>query len=439
MKSINIMGNTLKYFFLFAFCYLFVAQSIAQNDINTPYSKFGVGNVSPRFNHILGSMGGVGYALQHPYYINFKNPAALAAFDSLSFIADFSFSAVNQQLKNDKLTQSGTFAQFDYLAIGLPILKVWRMSAGIMPYSDVGYGILETRKIDSLGTDKNVTLNYQYKGTGGLHLFYWGNAFKVCKGLTLGMNLSYLFGTINTSSYSEYSTEHTLNTMINNFRYLDGIYIAGGVQYHTSFKEKHSIGLGAVYENSIKVWSRENLIVLNYFGTYNPNLSFDTVRYETGKKASKSTVKLPQVFGGGLSYGYKDRILASVDVSWQNWKKFSMKNSNDKFQNNWITAFGVQYVPNPSSSKYFNKINFRVGARYATGYFVVKNHAISEFAVSFGLGFPIRTFTSRSSVNVMFEYNRIGMVQNNLILQNCYRLSFNFILQEKWYQRRKIE
>jgi len=435
MKSSNTMGNTRKYFLFFAIFYLFTIQSIAQNDRNSPYSIFGVGNIAPRTNHILSSMGGVGYALQNPYYINFKNPAALAAFDSLSFIADLSFSVVNQKLKTDSLNQSGTFSQFDYLAIGLPILKMWRMSAGIMPYSDIGYGILQTIPKDSFGT-----VNYQYKGTGGLQMLYWGNAFKIYKGLTVGMNLSYLFGTINTTSYTEYDNlEHSFNTMINNFRYLDGIYISCGMQYHTSIKEKHNLSFGVVYENDIKVWSRENLIILNYFDTYNPNNAFDTVRFDIGKKAAKSTVKLPQQVGAGISYGYKDRLLASVDLTWQNWKKFSMSNSTDTMQNNWTTAIGVQYVPNPASSKYYNKIHFRVGARFSSGYFVIKNKPIQEFAISCGLGFPIRTFTSHSSVNVMFEYSRIGTVQNKLVLQNFFRVSFNFILQEKWYQRRKIE
>jgi len=414
---------------------MFVVSGVGQNDINSPYSSFGVGNVSPRTNHILSSMGGVSYALQNPYYINFKNPAAFAAFDSLSFIADLSFSIVSQQLKTYKESLSGTFAQLDYFAIGLPILKMWRMSAGIMPYSDIGYGILDTRYVDTIFG----TANYSYKGTGGIQLLYWGNAFKVCKGLTVGMNLSYLFGTINTTSFAEYSIDNVLNSMINNYRYLDGVYISGGVQYHASIKEKHNLGLGVIYENALKVWSRENLIVLNYFGNYSPNLNFDTVRFETGKLALKSSVKLPQVVGAGISYGYKDRLLAAVDLTWQNWKKFSMSNNKDTLQDNFITAVGIQYVPNPSSSKYYNKINFRIGTRFSTGYFVINNNPITEFAVSIGLGFPIRTFTSRSSVNVMFEYSRFGTLKSDLILQNYFKLSFNFILQEKWYQRRKLD
>ncbi|MCL2289944.1 MAG: hypothetical protein FWC34_04475 [Bacteroidetes bacterium] len=408
---------------------------VAQNDINSPYSSFGLGNLSPRTNIVSSSMGSVGYALQNPYYINFKNPAAFAAFDSLSFIADISFNIVNHQLRTEMQEQSGTFAQLGYLAIGLPILRVWRTSAGIMPYSDVGYGIIDERQhVDSFGA-----VTFQYRGSGGLQLLYWGNAFKISKGLTLGLNLSYLFGTINRINFAEYEMENTFNTMISDFRHLDGIYISGGVQYQTTAKEKHHIGMGVVYENAIKVWSRENLLVLNYAGRYSPNYNFDTIVVRVGDDAIRSTVKMPQVIGAGFSYGYKDRLLVAADFTWQNWKQFSMTRSKDSLRDNFITAVGVQYIPNPTSSKYHNKINFRAGTRFSSGYFIINDRPISELAVSVGLGFPIRTFNTRSSVNIMFEYSKLGTMQRNLILQNYFKLSFSFILQEKWYQRRKLE
>jgi hypothetical protein len=408
---------------------------VAQNNVNSPYSGFGVGDLTPRTNTVLGSMGGAGYALQNPYYINFKNPAALAAFDSLSFIGDVSFNFTNQQLRIQREQQSGSFVQLNYLAIGLPVLKVWRTSAGIMPYSDVGYGIVDQHYKDSIGNIKN-----KYQGEGGLMLLYWGNAFKICKGLTAGVNLSYLFGTINTLSFAEYEMANSFNTMVTNFRYLDGIQTTIGVQYNTTINEKHQLGIGAIYENAVKVWSRENRIVLNYFGTYTPEISyFDTIVAATGKDALKSNVKMPHIVGGGISYGYKDKLLAAVDVTWQNWKRFSMSNNKDSLKNNIVTAIGVQYVPNATSSKYYNRINFRVGTRISSGYIILNNTSISEFAVSLGLGLPFRTLNSRSSVNIMFEYSKLGTLKNNLILQNYYKLSFNFILQEKWYQRRKLD
>jgi hypothetical protein len=435
MKLLNIMGNIRKLFLLFILLYLLPLLCTAQNEINSPYSSFGIGNLSPRTNMISSSMGGCGYAIQNPYYINFKNPASYSLFDSLSFIADLSFNIVNHKLRTELEEQSGTFAQLGYLAIGAPVLKVWRLSVGIMPFSDIGYGIIDTGRVEHFGLVTN-----KYLGSGGLQLLYWGNAFKVCKGLSIGFNLSYLFGTMNTNNFAEYfELENSLNTLISNFRYLDGVYVSGGVQYQTVVKEKHLLGFGVTYENALKMWSRENLTRLSYYGTYSPNMSFDTILSHIGKEAERSFVKMPHIVGAGVAYGYKDRVLATVDVTWQNWKNFYMQNKKDSLQNNFITALGVQYVPNSASSKYYNRINFRAGTRFSTGYFIINEKPISEFAISVGFGFPIRTFNFRSSANIMFEYSKLGTLKNNLILQNYFKLSFNFILQERWYQRRKLE
>jgi hypothetical protein len=410
---------------------MFHILGVTQNDINSPYSSFGIGNLSPRTNNVLGAMGGVGYAIQNPYHINFKNPAAFAAFDSLSFIADLSFDIVNHQLKTERQEISGTFAQLGYLALGLPVLRVWRMSAGIMPYSDIGYGIIDTTN----SSEHFGNITNRYTGSGGLQLLYWGNAFKICKGFTLGVNLSYLFGSMNKTRHAEYSIDNVFNTIFSNFRHIDGIYISGGAQYQTTVKEKHHVGIGVVYENAIKVWSRENLLIINY-----NNQFFDTIAINVGKNAIRTNdAKMPHIVGAGLSYGYRDRLLIATDFTWQNWKRFYMSNANDSLKDNFITAVGVQYIPNPMSSKYHNRINYRLGTRVATGYLMSNDKSISEFAVSVGVGFPLRTFNFRSSINIMFEYSKLGTLKNDLILQNYYKLSFNFILQEKWHQRRKLD
>ncbi|MDR0207133.1 MAG: hypothetical protein LBI45_07765 [Bacteroidales bacterium] len=428
------MYKTLKQFLFFLFFYNLFVFSFAQNETNNPYSGFGLGSVAPRSNVSLNSMGGVGYALQNPYYINFKNPASYAAFDSLSFIADLSFGVVNQQLNTYSQSQEDIFTQLGYLTIGVPVMKFWRMSAGIIPFSDVGYGITDTTYTEHFGK-----VDRRFTGSGGVHLLYWGNAFKVCKGLTVGVNLSYLFGTINTTNFVEFELENTFNTKISNFRYLDGIHFSGGIQYNTTFNEKHRLGLGIVFENAVKVWSIENLLILEYLDQYHPFTGVDTVLAKMGKDAVKSSAKFPQTVGGGIAYVYKDKIVTAVDVTWQNWKKFSMSNCNDSLKNNFITELGIQFVPNSTSTKYYNKINFRLGSRFSTGYLYINERLISEFAISAGLGFPLKTFNTRSSINIMFEYSKLGTLKNDLILQNCYKLSFNFILQERWYQRRKID
>ena len=74
---------------------LALLQLQAQNNISSPYSGYGVGLLDNVTSAPLAAMGHVSYAMQHNTgYINFRNPASYAAFDSLSFIADAAFSII---------------------------------------------------------------------------------------------------------------------------------------------------------------------------------------------------------------------------------------------------------------------------------------------------------------------------------------------------------
>ena len=55
----------------------------------TPYSIFGVGDVSRPGTAYNKSMGGLGVGVKDARYINYINPASIVERDSMSFMADF--------------------------------------------------------------------------------------------------------------------------------------------------------------------------------------------------------------------------------------------------------------------------------------------------------------------------------------------------------------
>jgi len=84
-------------------------------------------------------------------------------------------------------------------------------------------------------------------------------------------------------------------------------------------------------------------------------------------------------------------------------------------------------------------MSFRLGAKYSTGIFMIRNKPVTELAVSLGVGFPLTTFNTHSSINIALEYGKTGTLDNNLIRQNYFRFTLNFTLQERWYQRLKMD
>ena len=417
---------------LFALALLLNAS--AQNDISSPYSMYGIGLLSNVTSGAYDAMGKVGYAMQNPYLINFKNPASYVAFDSLSFIGDVAFSIFSSTLSTSNISQKATYARPAYFTIGLPVTKHWRTSAGVMPFSNLGYSISDSRSIENVGD-----VSYLYGGSGGLLQIYWGNAFKLCKGLSIGLNASYIFGNLNYTKSAVIDGENFFNAMSSRTLDLDGIYFSAGLQYFATAKGKHTFGIGLVYENSAYIWARQTDFAYTY--TTSSEIPSDTASYTK----SKGNLQLPQTIGGGFSYQYKDKLWVTADVSWQNWKRFHLSTEamSEDFNNSMSYSIGVQFIPDATSTNYAKKIRLRIGARYTTGHINAVTDgvptAISDFSVSAGIGLPLKLFTSNSSIGILFEYGSMGTHQNNLLKENYFRFSLHFTLQERWYQRVKLD
>lgn len=429
-----------KRIILVCFCLVIVAGTtcFAQNEISSPYSRYGIGIVNRTPNSSLAAMGGVSYAMQSNGYINFRNPASYVAFDSLSFVGDIAFNVISSYLKSNNLTQKGVIGRLCYISIGLPVTRHWRTSVGFIPFSDRGYNITDSRDLKDIGI-----VNYKYTGEGGLMQLYWGNAFKLYKGLSIGVNLSYLFGTLSSTRYEEFKGDYYYNYRIAQNDNADGIYVQAGLQYMAEIGEHHKLGVGVVYENSAYIWMKRNLLVNNYTSEYSSVSTYDTTYAVLNQKGS---MRIPQSVGGGLSYSYKDKLLVGVDLSWQNWQNYSLRWQNssaqtsvDSLKNAFVANVGLQFVPDPTSGNFGKNIAIRFGARYSTGYIQVRNTPITEFSVSAGIGLPFRTFNSKCSINILLEYGGMGSLRNDLVRQNYFRIGLNLILVERWYQRVKLE
>ena len=71
------------------------AQSGA-NSLYSPYSVFGIGDLYTQGTAYNKTMGGIGIAGRDVRYINYVNPAAIAARDTLSVMFDVSLSEGNK-------------------------------------------------------------------------------------------------------------------------------------------------------------------------------------------------------------------------------------------------------------------------------------------------------------------------------------------------------
>ena len=113
-------------------------------------------------------MGGTGIATRNRRFINYTNPAAVSARDSLAFMADFGLEQKNTIYRQGDLRSgNNTFNIHDFV-MSFPIYKSSAFMVGISPFSDVGYDFssIET-KPEIIGNTGNIT--YDSYGTGSIY------------------------------------------------------------------------------------------------------------------------------------------------------------------------------------------------------------------------------------------------------------------------------
>ena len=221
--SITLRRNSPGILFLFL---LSLSLSVgAQVSTSSPYSRYGVGDLQlGGFSKNLG-MGGLGFAISQPYNVNFTNPASYSAITLTTFEA--AGSASMYELHDASSPHAYQYnADVAYLAMGFPLkAKKWGFSFGLLPYSNVGYNIAD-KQTNAYSGDVEYHL---YEGSGGLNQFYMGTGLSLGKNFHVGVNASFLFGTIDQLRRVEYPSNAYYNAKVTEETIVNDFYFSGGV------------------------------------------------------------------------------------------------------------------------------------------------------------------------------------------------------------------
>ena len=213
----------------------------------SPYSIYGIGDISKEGNSFTKSMGGVGIATRNKRFINYTNPAAITARDSLSFMADFGIEQKNTvYAQGDMRSANNTFNIHNFV-MSFPILShSSAFMVGIAPYSDVGYDF------SSIETDQNIIVNtgnisYDSYGTGSVYQAFVGAGATFWKRLSVGAEMIYYFGNIEKKTNMIYSDDSFRSVNTGHELSLRGVTGKFGLQYEQKLGGDVSMLIGATY------------------------------------------------------------------------------------------------------------------------------------------------------------------------------------------------
>ena len=420
MLKIRKINSVLGVGFLLCF-----ASVSAQTLLNSPYSRFGLGEIGSRSSTANTAMGGTSLAFQSATAVNFANPASYIAYDSLAALFDVGFSYKSHTLTAAS-AQKGNSISFDYLAFGLSVAKWWKTSFGFQPFSTMSYNIKNVN-----GTDSTITASF--KGNGGVNELYWGNAFRLFNNFSVGFNASYLFG--------EYSKDRTVistdalfaNSVTFNSNQMKGFLLTLGMQYFVPVKEKGKLGFGVIYTPSIPMYSKFQNQTITYISV-GGSLYGDTLYQFDDPKVKHS---MPQSIGGGISWSKGLKYFIGADFTWTNWASYAVKGINDSLVNSYKIALGGNYTPNPTASKSASRITFSLGGNYEQTYLKLNGNQLNKWGANLGVQFPVKR--SKTTFGAIFEYGQFGTTQNGLIKEDYFKITASIRIHELWYQRKKLE
>ncbi|EJX04030.1 hypothetical protein, secreted [gut metagenome] len=415
--------QTLLLLLLICICDVANAQSssASSNNTNSPYTRYGLGQLADLGSGNSKAMGGVAYGLRDKYQVNFANPASYSAVDSLTFIFDGGVSLQNTNFSNGTLKLNAKNSSFDYITMQFRAAKWAGISMGLLPFSNVGYSMTESRPVQG-STDQSMQVTYN--GDGGLHQLYLGAGFKIFKNLSVGANISYLWGDVTHTRLEQFPTDASQFSYKNEFNASITSYkLDFGAQYTHQFDKKHAMTVGVVFSPGHKM---------------STNATVTTTTSVVAERDSVADCGIPTTLGAGFTYVYDGRLIIGTDVMFQNWSSAKYMNKKDMLCDRTRVSVGAEFFPNPMSRNYLAHIKYRLGAYYCSPYYkVAGSRAANEYGVTAGLGLPIPR--THSLVSLSAQYVRTDGKNAQFLNENTFRVCIGITFNERWFFKRKVD
>ena len=412
------------------------------NGSNSSYSRFGLGTLNDQSQGFNKGMAGVGIGLASGSRVNIANPASYSSIDSLSFIFDVGMNASLGNMKSQGTSVNVNNCNIDYVCAGLQLTKGIGLSFGFVPYTSIGYSFSSSSNVATgMNSMQMISKTDSYEGSGGLNQGYIGVGAMVYKGLSIGANISLIWGSYSHSVQETFSEDGVESS---NYSGLKSIHNADiktykidlGAQYPVRLTNKDILTIGATASIGHKVKGESTL-----------------ERYQTSADTlvARNAFDLPYSYGLGLGWTHGNNLTVGADFKHEFWSKCHTP-QYDKNTRTYAPALGsycdrvkvcagAQYIIDPFDKHYLKRIQYRLGAHYSTPYLKINGKdGPREYGISAGLGLPItNNYNSRSMVNVSLQWMRRAPQTTAMITENYFLMNIGLTFNEAWFMKFRIK
>lgn len=429
-----------KRLFILAILLTTTSFSWTQKNLNSPFSRFGLGMQNTSFINQSFSMGGLSTSLNDPYTLNIVNPASYTSLKYTS--AEFSFQGGLNTLSDNSNSSTSFNGHLGGFAIGFPMVldKNYQLGAalGLQPNTQMGYNIVVPGQMNS-------TDSLYYEGLGGTNEVFFGLAYGY-KGFSLGMNYAYQFGQLKQNRTIVFDSTQYYDTRIEDKIRLGNFLYDIGLQYQSPELYKDwSIVVGATYRPKQAIQSKRERLA------YAANSFVDTI-YNSTNDPDIHEGFMPSTMSYGLGFRKGENFFLGFDYETQNWTELSIFDINSSLVNSQEMRFGAEWSPLDRSDRLlvnnsvFERMSYRAGLRYNNSYITVNDNQVNEFGINFGFNLPVFSQIVKgeegkpiSSVSLGFEIGKRGDLSLHGLSEDFYKFNLTYTFNDRWFKPEKIE
>lgn len=437
--------NYILFFLLLSF------TTFGQNGLNSPFSRFGLGDLNdPTFMH-LRQMGNIYSSFADAYHINTANPASYSFLKAATF--EVGLETRFSQFKTSNQNENTTGGQLSYLGLAFPLRNAFSsifegerkkyelgMAFGLQPVSTVAYNVVLDEENENTGQLQRI-----FRGDGGTYKVFWGNSIKY-KGFSVGANIGLLFGKISTERITEFLENRAAydNYFISDYSIRGFDYKIGFLYQHVLNKQAMQAGatttpkafnIGFTAKSTTGFSTEEEIFnrtqnTLELFGS-----RIDTVTNET---RSFDTGKMPSEFSLGITYLSGAKFALGLDYGRTNWSNYFNPSDDETLTNTSRFSVGGYYRPDANSiTSFFKRVYYRFGLYYREDPRIVETQDLNTYGISLGLGLPVVFQRKISHLSIGFDYGTRGTV--DILKENFFKVSLGFTFNDdEWFIKRKF-
>lgn len=401
-------------FFLIITTQFIVCEMFCQN-MNSPYSVYGIGDIDHRPYNRTSGMGGTGLAVRSSYFLVDNNPASIAGLTRSFYIVDAALTGKAIKYSGDPI-DAGNSNNKDFwikrLAVAVKLNDHWASAVGFSQFSNVNYNFFGTRSAEGSAGEY---LTY-YEGDGGLNEYYWNNALSLGKNFSIGLKSSIIAGSINqTETIASESLSSPISTKVQD--YFGKPRIQTGAIYSNALSKKWNVSVGGRFSPQVKMDAERTLTVSEGEIPVNEEEVLKTDRFS-----------LPNTYAAGIALKHNNKATFAVDYTYEDWSSLKIKQQGWQLVSSSKLSAGVEFS---RQARHMNQLVekrfFQIGGFLNNSYLQVSNEPIKEFGFTAGMGGVIG---NGLLYTVALEAGSRGTTQQKLIKENYVQVSFSFSFRD---------